>query len=144
MTQIHPHCHTKYISQCVATATTATYPLDLIRARMAAHWSKTPRYSSFLQGAREIIKQEGFVSLYGGITPTLLGIVPYAGISFAIFETLKAIVEASVVADVSTHDSNTEQHSSINNHTKTALLRLGCGCVAGVIVQWGHISIVLH
>ena len=36
-----------------------------------------------------ILRVEGVRGLYGGITPTLIGIIPYAGISFATFETLK-------------------------------------------------------
>ena len=33
----------------------------------------------------------GARSLYNGLTPTLVGIVPYGGISFATFETLKSM-----------------------------------------------------
>lgn len=37
-----------------------------------------------------ILRAEGVRGLYGGLTPTLIGIIPYAGISFATFETLKS------------------------------------------------------
>eukprot|EP00037_Helgoeca_nana_P028169 m.329017 g.329017 ORF g.329017 m.329017 type:complete len:165 (+) comp27703_c2_seq15:481-975(+) len=75
-----------------ATATALTYPLDLVRARIAAHWSLQPRYTSFFSGVQEIIRKEGVSSLYAGLAPTMLGIIPYAGVSFAVFETLKAHV----------------------------------------------------
>ena len=42
----------------------------------------------------EIAQKEGLASLYSGLTPTMLGIIPYAGVSFAVFETLKALVRA--------------------------------------------------
>ena len=54
-----------------ATATTLTYPLDLVRARLAAHWSLQPRYSGLTGGIREIVETEGVMALYAGIRPTL-------------------------------------------------------------------------
>lgn len=36
-----------------------------------------------------MIKQEGTLSLWKGMVPTLQGIIPYAGVNFAVFETLK-------------------------------------------------------
>ncbi len=75
------------------TAVTLTYPLDLLRARMAAHWSLEPRYSGYSAAVREIIHREGTGALFAGLKPTLVGIVPYAGLSFGIFESLKQVVQ---------------------------------------------------
>lgn len=36
-----------------------------------------------------LLGYEGISSLYRGFVPTLLGVIPYASISFFIFETLK-------------------------------------------------------
>lgn len=73
-----------------ATATTITYPLDLLRARMAAHWSTQPMYTNYLYAISHIVNQEGLTVLWHGLWPTLLGVMPYAGLSFAIFHTAKA------------------------------------------------------
>ncbi|CAC9548881.1 putative mitochondrial carrier protein [Leishmania infantum JPCM5] len=73
-----------------ATSTTCTYPLDLMRARFAARSSSGKRrFPSYSAAFKEATSKQGFLSLYGGLFPTLVGIVPYAGCSFACFETLK-------------------------------------------------------
>eukprot|EP00051_Salpingoeca_urceolata_P030947 m.9944 g.9944 ORF g.9944 m.9944 type:complete len:625 (-) comp3649_c0_seq1:19-1893(-) len=72
------------------TSTAVTYPLDLVRAQMAAHWNKSPRYPSYSAAFHKIVQQEGVGALYRGITPTLIGVIPYAGLSFGAYETLKA------------------------------------------------------
>lgn len=74
-----------------ATATSLTYPLDLMRARMAAHWDINPRYPNYFGAFKAVIKEEGALALFRGIRPTLLGIMPYAGLSFMAYETLKVI-----------------------------------------------------
>ncbi|CAJ1329850.1 unnamed protein product, partial [Effrenium voratum] len=75
-----------------ASATTLTYPLDLLRAQMAISmtslWDRVP-HSSYTAAAEDIIRNEGVLGLYRGLGPTLLGILPHAGTSFLVFETLK-------------------------------------------------------
>lgn len=71
-------------------ATLATYPLDLLRARVAAHWGVEPKYPSYAGALREIVRTEGAGALFNGLRPTLVGIVPYAGLSFMTYETLKS------------------------------------------------------
>lgn len=72
------------------TATVLTYPFDVARARMAAHWSLAPKYPSVLKAFAEIWRSEGVAGFMRGLGPTLLGIVPYSGLSFMIFESGKA------------------------------------------------------
>ncbi|KAM4709917.1 mitochondrial coenzyme A transporter SLC25A42 [Discoglossus pictus] len=71
------------------TATILTYPLDLVRARMAV----TPKemYSNIIQVFMRMSRDEGLKTLYRGFAPTILGVIPYAGISFFTYETLKKI-----------------------------------------------------
>lgn len=38
---------------------------------------------------RTVVRQDGFTALYRGVTPSLLGIIPYAGIAFSINEQAK-------------------------------------------------------
>ncbi|XP_003382921.2 PREDICTED: mitochondrial coenzyme A transporter SLC25A42-like [Amphimedon queenslandica] len=71
------------------TATTLTYPLDMIRARMAITKSEGNKRVSLLSISRIIVKNEGLFTLYRGLLPTVLGVLPYAGCSFFTYETLK-------------------------------------------------------
>lgn len=41
--------------------------------------------------AREMYRKEGLICFYKGYVPNLLGIIPYAGIDLAIYETLKKL-----------------------------------------------------
>uniref|UniRef100_UPI00398E948A mitochondrial coenzyme A transporter SLC25A42 n=1 Tax=Pristiophorus japonicus TaxID=55135 RepID=UPI00398E948A len=71
------------------TATTLTYPLDLVRARMAV----TPKemYSNILHVFIRTSRDEGLKTLYSGFVPTILGVIPYAGLSFFTYETCKKV-----------------------------------------------------
>ncbi|TRY92179.1 hypothetical protein DNTS_014320 [Danionella cerebrum] len=71
------------------TAAMITYPLDMVRARMAV----TPKemYSNILHVFVRISREEGLKTLYRGFTPTILGVIPYAGLSFFTYETLKKL-----------------------------------------------------
>ncbi|CAK0882428.1 unnamed protein product [Prorocentrum cordatum] len=83
-----------------ATATVLTYPLDFLRAQMAVSASSLSMrevHSSYVVAAQEIVRDEGFSALYTGIRPTLLGIVPNAGMSFMVFETLKPWIQTEVL-----------------------------------------------
>ena len=82
-----------------ATAVMFTYPLDLIRARLAV---STPnlvggnnlrvcQYTGMMDCFRTMVREEGTSSLFSGIRPTLLGILPYAGLAFMSFGTLKEV-----------------------------------------------------
>ncbi|NP_001088738.1 mitochondrial coenzyme A transporter SLC25A42 [Xenopus laevis] len=71
------------------TATLLTYPLDLVRARMAV--TQKEMYSNIIHVFMRMSREEGLKSLYRGFTPTVLGVIPYAGISFFTYETLKKL-----------------------------------------------------
>lgn len=43
---------------------------------------------------RTVVRQDGFKALYRGVTPSLLGIIPYAGIAFSINEQAKHKVKS--------------------------------------------------
>lgn len=105
-----------------ATSTTCTYPLDLMRARFAARSSSGKRrFPSYRAAFKEATARQGIRSLYGGLFPTLVGIVPYAGCSFACFETFKHyIVKAS----------NLKSDKEIPTYQ-----RLVAGGLAGLIAQ---------
>ncbi|XP_029551897.1 mitochondrial coenzyme A transporter SLC25A42 [Salmo trutta] len=71
------------------TAVMLTYPLDMVRARMAV----TPRqmYSNIMHVFVRITQEEGIKTLYRGFCPTILGVIPYSGITFFTYETLKKL-----------------------------------------------------
>lgn len=55
-------------------------------------WCPPPfRYSNILHVFVRISREEGLKTLYRGFTPTMLGVVPYAGLSFFTYETLKKL-----------------------------------------------------
>lgn len=105
------------------TSVICTYPLDLMRARLAvsvetASGAEAYHKLGIIRSFLSMYTQHGFGSFYRGMLPTLLGIMPYAGISFATFGQLKQMwADRSPSGDVST------------------VGRLLCGGVAGLAGQ---------
>lgn len=67
-----------------------TYPLDLMRARMAYQVTGKDKPITARQFILKIYKEEGGIrAFYRGITPSILGIIPYGGISFYTYNNLK-------------------------------------------------------
>ncbi|XP_030052747.1 calcium-binding mitochondrial carrier protein SCaMC-3 [Microcaecilia unicolor] len=70
-----------------ATAQTIIYPMEVLKTRLALR--RTGQYLGMADCARQILKKEGVRAFSKGYLPNLLGIVPYAGIDLAVYETLK-------------------------------------------------------
>ena len=49
------------------------------------------RYSNILHVFVRISRDEGLKTLYRGFAPTMLGVIPYAGLSFFTYDTLKKL-----------------------------------------------------
>lgn len=71
-----------------AVATGITYPLDLLRTRFAAQGTRKV-YSSLLGAVSNIRKDEGMRGFFRGIGPGLAQIVPFMGIFFVTYESLR-------------------------------------------------------
>ncbi len=91
------HVGRKLIAGSMAgtVAVAVTYPFDIIRARIAYQLTHDTK-SSFLEQVIKRLSQEGktfsfgrLAGFYQGFLPTILGIIPYAGVSFFTFETSK-------------------------------------------------------
>ena len=49
------------------------------------------RYTGLMNIVTKIYREEGFSAYYRGLVPTVIGIMPYAGISFFTYESLKKL-----------------------------------------------------
>lgn len=67
------------------TSTFVTYPLDVLRLRLAVE----PGCISMSQVALNMLREEGMASFYSGLGPSLLGIAPYIAVNFCIFDLVK-------------------------------------------------------
>lgn len=88
----------------------ATYPLDLVRARITIqtaslsklHKAKLVKAPGVWDTLRDVYKNEGgFLALYKGIVPTTMGVAPYVAINFALYEYLRDSMNASTQYDFS-------------------------------------------
>ncbi|XP_076891149.1 calcium-dependent mitochondrial ATP-magnesium/phosphate carrier protein 2-like [Bidens hawaiensis] len=102
-----------------AVAQTAIYPMDLVKTRLQTFVTgpgpgKVPSLGKL---SKDIWVNEGPRAFYRGIIPSLFGIIPYAGIDLAAYETLKEMSRTYVL-----HDSE-----------PGPLVQLGCGTVSGAL-----------
>ncbi|GJM93384.1 hypothetical protein PR202_ga09935 [Eleusine coracana subsp. coracana] len=110
------------------TAVLCTYPLDLVRTKLAFQVNSSDQLNRALKmtsaqptygGIRDVFKgvyaEGGVRALYRGVGPTLMGILPYAGLKFYIYEGLKAHVP--------------------EDYKNSVTLKLSCGAAAGLFGQ---------
>ncbi|KAJ0984048.1 hypothetical protein J5N97_002404 [Dioscorea zingiberensis] len=95
------------------TAATMTYPLDLVRTRLAAQ-TKNVYYRGMSHALYAICRDEGVRGLYKGLGATLLGVGPSLAISFSVYDTSKS------------------RWRSERPHDSPALISLVCGSLSGI------------
>lgn len=61
--------------------------MEVLKTRLALR--KTGQYSGMIDCAVKVYKHDGIKVFYRGYLPNIMGIIPYAGIDLAIYETLK-------------------------------------------------------
>eukprot|EP00547_Thalassionema_nitzschioides_P007845 CAMPEP_0194209920 /NCGR_PEP_ID=MMETSP0156-20130528/7881_1 /TAXON_ID=33649 /ORGANISM="Thalassionema nitzschioides, Strain L26-B" /LENGTH=325 /DNA_ID=CAMNT_0038937179 /DNA_START=152 /DNA_END=1126 /DNA_ORIENTATION=- len=96
----------------------ATYPLDMARAQLAVLRNKKDQRNSGLSTILvKNYKERGFKGLYRGITPTILGILPYAGIAFTLNEQSKRYIQ------------------NMTGRETTTIEKMQCGAISGLFAQ---------
>ncbi|KAL4927090.1 thiamine transporter TPC1 [Aspergillus undulatus] len=102
LAQLDPHRFPQpvesFISGAVAggIATASTYPLDLLRTRFAAQGSGEHRvYGSLLSSVKDIARHEGAAGFFRGCSAAVGQIVPYMGLFFATYETLRPVMASA-------------------------------------------------
>nr|GEX53370.1 calcium-binding mitochondrial carrier protein SCaMC-2-B-like [Tanacetum cinerariifolium] len=100
-----------------AVAQTAIYPMDLVKTRLQTFVSGQGKVPSLGKLSRDIWVHEGPRAFYRGIIPSIFGIIPYAGIDLAAYETLKDMSRAYILED----------------SDPGPLVQLGCGTVSGAL-----------
>lgn len=109
------------------TAVLLTYPLDLVRTKLAYQIVSSPKaningvigtelvYKGIRDCFSKILKESGLRGLYRGVAPSLYGIFPYAGLKFYFYEEMKRHVP--------------------EEHKKDIMVKMVCGSVAGLLGQ---------
>ena len=112
------------------TAVTCTYPLDVARARLAYQVFES-RYRGVWHTLTSVAREEGGVKgLYRGYVPTVLGMIPYAGVAFYSYEVLKSLMMerfSAAATKLSLDGSGTV--------VLTIPATLVCGGMAGAVAQ---------
>jgi len=140
-----------------------TYPLEVIRVRLAFETKEEAR-SSLVTIVRKIYSEQaprisqpknsitatathvvetvtprsGLSNFFRGFTPTLLGMIPYAGASFLAHDSMSDLMRIPILAPYTTLPNTSREESSTSSH-KPAQLRywaeLTSGGIAGFFSQ---------
>ncbi|XP_042563062.1 calcium-binding mitochondrial carrier protein SCaMC-2-like, partial [Clupea harengus] len=100
--------------------------LQVLKTRLTLR--KTGQYSSVADCARQILQKEGVRAFYKGYVPNLLGIIPYAGIDLAVYETLK---------------NSWLQRNTAGSGDPGVLVLVGCGTVSSTCGQLASYPLAL-
>ncbi|XAR66911.1 hypothetical protein NMG60_11013287 [Bertholletia excelsa] len=68
------------------SSTLCTYPLELLKTRLTVQRGV---YKNLLDAFLKIVKEEGPAELYRGLTPSLIGVIPYAATNYFAYDTLR-------------------------------------------------------
>ncbi|CAI9785959.1 unnamed protein product [Fraxinus pennsylvanica] len=105
-------------------AMSATYPMDMVRGRLTVQTENSPyQYRGISHALSTVLRQEGFRGLYKGWLPSVIGVVPYVGLNFAVYESLKDWLIKS------------KPFGLVDDNDLGIVTRLACGAAAGTVGQ---------
>ena len=112
------------------TAVTFTYPLDVVRARLA-YQVHEKKYQGIRHAFVSIARTEGgLIGLYRGFSSAILGMIPYAGTAFYTYEVMKGFMMENL--------SDTATRKSLDGSGTVVLTipaSLFCGGMSGAMSQ---------
>ncbi|XP_053161316.1 solute carrier family 25 member 16 isoform X1 [Hemicordylus capensis] len=113
------------------TAVICTYPLDMVRVRLAFQVKGDHKYTGIIHTFKTIYTKEGGMrGFYRGLLPTIVGMAPYAGFSFFTFGTLKNVGLAQAPTLLGRPSLDNPDVLVLKTH-----VNLLCGGIAGAIAQ---------
>ncbi|XP_074357771.1 mitochondrial adenine nucleotide transporter ADNT1-like isoform X3 [Apium graveolens] len=105
-------------------AMSATYPMDLVRGRITVQSGSSPcQYRGINHALATVLREEGPRALYKGWLPSVIGVVPYVGLNFAVYESLKDWLIKS------------RPFGLVDDSGLGVTTRLACGAAAGTVGQ---------
>ncbi|KAK6129958.1 hypothetical protein DH2020_036352 [Rehmannia glutinosa] len=103
-------------------AMSATYPMDMVRGRITVQTDKS-QYRGIFHALKTVFTQEGPRALYKGWLPSVIGVVPYVGLNFAVYESLKDWLIKS------------GPYGLVGDSELSVTTKLACGAAAGTVGQ---------
>ncbi|KAJ7518944.1 hypothetical protein O6H91_20G016400 [Diphasiastrum complanatum] len=67
--------------------TLATYPLEVLRTRMAI---QPEHYNGMISAVTKVLREEGFGAFYSGLVPSLVGVFPYSATNYFVYDGLRS------------------------------------------------------
>ncbi|KAG5249417.1 mitochondrial adenine nucleotide transporter ADNT [Salix suchowensis] len=113
-------------------AMSATYPMDMVRGRLTVQvlsneylpTDKSPRqYRGIAHALSTVLMEEGPRALYKDWVPSVIGVIPYVGLNFAVYESLKDWLV------------KTKPFGLVEDNELGVARRLACGAAAGTVGQ---------
>ncbi|CAN6568285.1 hypothetical protein ACFX2I_000765 [Malus domestica] len=105
-------------------AMSATYPMDMVRGRITVQTENSPfQYRGMFHALSTVLREEGPRALYKGWLPSVIGVVPYVGLNFAVYESLKDWLIKS------------RPFGLVQDTDLSVTTRLACGAAAGTVGQ---------
>ncbi|ESR32846.1 mitochondrial thiamine diphosphate carrier 2 [Citrus sinensis] len=127
---INLSAYLSYVSGALAgcAATVGSYPFDLLRTILASQ-GEPKVYPTMRSAFVDIVSTRGFRGLYAGLSPTLVEIIPYAGLQFGTYDTFKRwTMDWNRI-----RSSNTSSTGADNNLSSFQLFV--CGLAAGTCAK---------
>ncbi|GLJ46065.1 hypothetical protein SUGI_0970450 [Cryptomeria japonica] len=118
-----------YVSGALAgcAATIGSYPFDLLRTILASQ-GEPKVYPNLRTAFKEIVQTRGMRGLYAGLSPTLVEIVPYAGLQFGSYDTFKRWIKEW-------NQAHTMHNSNESEDNLSSLQLFLCGLAAGTVAK---------
>ncbi|KAL1316773.1 hypothetical protein HN51_068927 [Arachis hypogaea] len=105
-------------------AMSATYPMDMVRGRLTVQTEASPhQYRGIFHALSTVFREEGPRALYKGWLPSVIGVIPYVGLNFSVYESLKDWLIRSNPLGIA------------KDSELSVITRLACGAAAGTVGQ---------
>jgi len=111
-----------------AAATVTSYPFDLMRTRLAAQ-GEPKIYHSLRDCVSRTVQEGGIKSLWRGVTPTIVQIIPLMAVQFSSYEALKKAYMNRIQQKV--------RDKTLTEKKINPAAQLVCGAIAGIISKLG-------
>jgi solute carrier family 25 thiamine pyrophosphate transporter 19 len=118
-----------------AVATSTTYPFDLLRTRFAAS-AEDKVYSSLRYAVGSIYSAEGSRGFFRGLSPAIVQVVPYMGLFFLSYETIRSNLPRSVFPGSSSESTSSSEPKGAKAYLPLSTAALS-GTLASVVAKTG-------